>query len=60
MPELRRSGGKGKIWCVLREEMRYEREPDNGSRPYRCTGKGYACWEENPVKRVKEQGGQTI
>ena len=54
MPELRRSGGKGKIRCVLREEMRYEREPGNGSCPFRCTGKRYACRKENPVKRVKE------
>ena len=60
MPELRRSGGKRKIRSIVREKMRYEREPGNGSCPYRCTGEGYACREENPVKRVKEQGGQAL
>ena len=60
MPELRRSGGKREIRCVLREKMRYEREPGNGSRPYRCTGERYAFREENPVKRVKEQSRQAL
>ena len=60
MLELRQSGGKRKIRCVLREEIWYEHEPGNKSCPYRCTGKRYACQKENPVKRVKEQGEQAL
>ena len=50
--------GKFGAYCVKKCGMNVSRV--NGSCPYRCTGKRYACRKENPVKRVKEQGGQAL